>query len=253
MRTVLGGARCLVTGASSGIGRAVAVALADRGAVVAVHGRDVNALAVTASRAGGGPQLTGDLTEPGAAQSLAKAAEHALGGVDVAVVNAGAGWTGALASMSDATVEQLAALDLVAPMELVRSLIPGMTEGGGGRVVLIGSIAGHVGVARETVYAALKGGLVTFAESLRYELAPTGIGVSLVSPGVVDTAFFHRRGGPYDRRFPRPIRPERVATAVVRAITRDRDEVYVPAWLAVPVRLRGAAPALYRRLAAKAQ
>jgi hypothetical protein len=69
----------------------------------------------------------------------------------------------------------------------------------------------------------------------------------------VDTPFFDRRGVAYARRFPRPVRAERVADAVVRVITRDQAEVYVPRWLAVAVRFHGAAPSLYRRMAARAQ
>jgi short-subunit dehydrogenase len=246
-------ARCLVTGASSGIGRATAVALARQGAIVAVHGRDTAALAAVAAAAGHGPQLSFDLTDPGAPGAVVKAAEHAMGAVDVAVISAGTGWAGAIDAMTDAAVEHLVTLDLVAPVEMTRALVPRMRENGGGRIVLIGSIAGHVGVRGEAVYAATKGAIATLAESLRYELKPDGINVSLVSPGAVDTPFFDRRGAAYARRFPRPVRAERVAGAVVRAIARDRDEVYVPGWLAVAVRFHGAAPSLYRRLAARAQ
>jgi short-subunit dehydrogenase len=124
-----------------------------------------------------------------------------------------------------------------------------MAGRGHGAVVFIGSVAGHVGVPGEAVYAAAKAGLVGLADSLRAELAGLGVSVSVVSPGAVATPFFERRGVPYGRRFPRPVPPERVADAVMAAVRTGRPETLVPRWLAVAVRLRGAAPSLYRRLA----
>ncbi len=113
---------------------------------------------------------------------------------------------------------------------------------------MVGSIAGHLGVSHEAVYSAAKAGLVTLAEALRAEVGPAGVGVSLVSPGVVATRFFERRGRPYGRRRPRPIAPEQVAWAVESAIVRGRARVIVPAWLAAPVALSTLMPGLYRRL-----
>jgi short-subunit dehydrogenase len=118
-------------------------------------------------------------------------------------------------------------------------------------VVNVGSIAAHVPVRGETVYAATKWGLAGFTESLRSELAGTGVGVTFVSPGVVRTAFFDRRGAPYRRSSPRPIDPRQVGMAIVRAVERDQGDVFVPGWMAFPARLRGAVPGLYRRLAAR--
>ncbi len=123
-----------------------------------------------------------------------------------------------------------------------------MLAWGRGHIVNVASIAGHVGVREEAVYAATKAALVAFTESLRYEVGDR-LTVTLVSPGVVETAFFRRRGRPYERRRPKPIPPERVADRIARAIERERAEVFVPRWMALPARLRGAAPGLYRALA----
>lgn len=233
----LGGAVCLVTGASSGIGRAAAAALAARGARVVALGRDAARLEGVGER-----QLVCDLAEPGAAERAAAEA----GAVDVLVNNAGFGWAGPFPETP--YVERLVAVNLVAPVLLARALVPGMVERGQGRVVNVASIAGFVGPREEAVYAAAKGGLVAFSEALRYELGGTGVGVTLVAPGVVATEFFERRGTPYRRSWPRPLPAERVGEAIAAAVERDRDEVFVPAWLAGVARLRGAAPGLFRAL-----
>ena len=127
-------------------------------------------------------------------------------------------------------------------------LLPSMIERGRGHVVNVASIAGHVGVGWEAVYSATKAGLVTLSESVRVETRGLGIGVSVVSPGPVDTAFFERAGHAYERRLPRKVRPERVARWIVRAIRYDLAQVFVPTWLAFPSWLHGAVPILYRRL-----
>lgn len=238
----LDGARCLVTGASSGIGRATALALRAAGAEVLALGRDAPALAAT-----GATPLPCDLGD--AAQLAAAAA--AAGDVDVLVANAGIGWAGRLVDLDAETADRLLRVNLLAPIELTRRLLPGMLARRRGHVVLVGSIVGHVGRGGETVYAASKGGLVAFAESLRQELAGTGVGVTLVTPGVVATGFFERRGTPYDRGFPRPLPPERVAAAILDGIRRERAEVVVPRWLSIAPRVHGALPGLYRRLAGR--
>jgi short-subunit dehydrogenase len=244
----LEGSIALVTGASSGIGRALSPLLAARGASLALAGRDAAALAEIAERTGGQP-LAADLASPGGAERLAGLVLERFGRVDLLVSNAGAGWAGDLVAMPLETADRLLALNLVAPVRLTRLLLPGMLERGSGHLVYVTSIAGATGVAREAVYAATKAGLATFADSVREEVAGSGVTVSVVVPGVVDTPFFDRRGSAYDRSWPPPIRPERVARALLRAISSDRAEVFAPAWVRVPARLKGAAPGVYRRLA----
>src|SRR6266542_2377648 len=200
----------LVTGASSGIGLALAPLLAERGATLALAGRDAVALAEIAERTGGEP-LAVDLAEPGGAERLAGLVLERHGRVDLLVSNAGAGWAGDLAAMPLDLAERLVTLNLVAPVRLTRLLLPGMLERGGGHLVYVTSIAGATGVAREAVYAATKAGLGTFADSVREEVAGSGVTVSVVVPGVVDTPFFDRRGSAYDRSWPAPIPAQRVA------------------------------------------
>ena len=136
--------------------------------------------------------------------------------------------------MPQERIDELVAVNLLAPIRLTRAIVPGMVERGRGRIVNVGSIASHVPVRGESAYTATKSGLAGFGESLRSELAGTGVGVTLVSPGVVRTRFFERRGTPYRRSSPRPIPAGRVGWEIVRAVERERDDVFVPGWLVDP-------------------
>lgn len=245
-----GGPRtALVTGASSGIGAAVARRLSAQGWRLVLNGRDEERLRRVA-RTAPAAVFPADLTRPGAEDRLTRFALDHAGRVDLLVAGAGIGWAGDFRTMPPSALEEVVETDLLATLRLVRQVLPHMVEAGSGRLVLIGSLAGTVGVRGEAVYSAAKAALGAFADALRYELRGSGVAVSLVVPGVVDTPFFERRGTPYRRGWPGPVPAERVADAVWRAVARGRDEVYVPGWLRVPARVRGAAPGVYRRLAA---
>ncbi len=244
----LDGCVALVTGGSSGIGAATVRALARAGARPLIAGRDAARLARLAAETGG-TALRADLAAPGGPQALAAAALKAAGRVDLLVSNAGIGWAGPIGELAPATAQELVTVNLTAPIQLAALLIPGMVQRGRGRVVFVSSVAGTTGVRGEAAYSAAKGGLGYFAESLAYELAGSGVGVSLVVPGVVDTPFFERRGRPYDRRRPVPISAEKVAEAIVGAARRDRRVVFVPGWMRFPAWLHGAAPNTFRALA----
>jgi short-subunit dehydrogenase len=246
--TRLAGSVCLVTGATSGIGRATAVGLAERDVLLLLSGRNALALQELAA-ATGGTALAADLAESGAATELAERALEAHGRIDVLVNAAGIGSYGPAAELDPAELERLVAVNARAPMELTRALLPGMLERGSGHIVNVGSIVGRVGRRNEAAYAATKAAVAVFSESLRAELAGTGVSVSLITPGAVDTRFFERRGVPYSRRWPRPVAAERVATRVVDVLASGRAEVILPGWLSLAVRLHGALPGLYRALA----
>lgn len=231
--------RCVVTGASSGIGAAVAVALSARGHPLVLVGRDQDRLTSVAARTGGTP-VVADLR---AEEGVDRVREATDGPVALLVHAAGIGAAGPVADVSGTAAADVAAVNLLAPIRLTAALLPGL-RAGRGAVVFVASIAA-VGVAQEALYSATKAGLRGFADALRAE---TGLAVTTVLPGAVATPFFERRGVPYGRRFPRPVSPDRVAQALVAGVERRRAEVFVPGWLRVAAGLHGVAPGPFARL-----
>jgi short-subunit dehydrogenase len=240
----LSGRTALVTGASSGIGLATALALARRQVRVLATGLDSPELAALEGKAGV-RVLAADLShEEDIERVLAWA-----GPVDLLVNNAGFGWYGPLSGMEPGPTRDMLHINLAVPLRLTAALVPSMIERGHGHIVNVASIAGYIGVPREAAYSASKSGLITFSNSARVELAGTGVGVTLVVPAAVDTPFFAREGRPYRRRFPRLVEPGRVAEALLTAVERGTAEVFVPRWIVLPVRLHGGLPRLFQRLA----
>ncbi|MCA1186290.1 MULTISPECIES: SDR family oxidoreductase [unclassified Saccharopolyspora] len=227
----------LVTGASSGIGAALALELGALGCDPVLVGRNRERLAAVARRSGG-RALVADLADPDAVRRVAEVAAD----TDLLINNAGAGCAGPLPEMPEARVAELVALNLTAPLQLTRAALPGLVARGG-QVGFVSSIAA-TGVRGEAVYSATKAGLRAFAASVAHE----GVPVTTVFPGLVATRFFDRRGAP-ERRFPRPVPPERVARVLVRALEEDTAEVFVPSWLGLAARAQGALPATFHRLA----
>ena len=243
----IAGSTALVTGASSGIGRAVAVDMARAGAQVVGLGRDMRSLRSLAETSGI-TVLQVDLASVDELQHFVEETLPGLPPVDILVNCAGSGHFGPLADHSAEDIDRLLAVNVRAPVALTRAVLPGMRERRRGRVVNVASIAGRLGVPNETVYSATKSALAVFSRALNTELAGAGVGVTVVTLGVVQTAFFERRGAPYDRGWPRPMPPERVARAIVRAITHNRYEVVIPGWLRIPIWLQATMPGLYARL-----
>jgi NAD(P)-dependent dehydrogenase (short-subunit alcohol dehydrogenase family) len=237
----LDGAVVLVTGASHGIGRAVADALTGAGAVVVAAGRDAAALAEVAAAS----TVVADVADPAAAAALVETAITRHGSLTAVVVSAGIGHAGPFAEMDPGRITALVDVNLRAPILLARAALPVLRRPGA--IVFLTSIAGLVGVPGETVYSVTKSGLETFASLLREEVA--GVTVSTVAPGAVATGFFDTRGVPYDRGFPRPIPPQRVAADVLRALRDGTGRQIQPRWLGLPARISTTMPKTYRRLA----
>ncbi|GAY11553.1 SDR family oxidoreductase [Pseudonocardia sp. N23] len=229
----------LVTGGSSGIGAAVALRLADAGWDVVVSGRDRVRLDAVAA-ACGGSAVVADLASAEGVGTVRAAAD---GRVRLLVHGAGLGWAGPVQDTPAPTADAMLAVNLAAPIRLTTALLPTLRTRDG-HVVFIASVAA-VGVGGEAVYSATKAGLRGFADAVRLE---SGVRVTTILPGAVDTPYFARRGTAYHRSFPRPVSADRVAAAVVDAVGRNRSEVFVPRWLTLGSRVHGAVPATFARL-----
>lgn len=219
------GARALVTGASGGLGAVIAAELAGRGVQVVLNGRNVDRLeAIRASLPNRGHQVVAaDLSQPTAAQELVEAA----GPVDVFVAAAGVPASGWLDEYQAEQVARAVRINLEAPMQVARLLVPELVGRGRGHLVFLSSLAGKVPSPGLSVYCATKFGLRGFALALATELNGRGVGVSVICPGFVRDAGMFADSGADLPPAVGSSSPGVVAREVCRAIVEDRQEVVV--------------------------
>jgi uncharacterized protein len=225
----LAGRTVLLTGATGGLGQAIARRLHRAGASLVITGRRTDVLESLAAESGA-RSVAVDLTDAAAVERLAT--DHA--GVDVLVANAGLPGSGHVFSFSVEEIDRALAVNLRAPMVLARVIGERMAERGAGHIVLMASLSGKAATPRSSIYSATKFGLRGFAMGLRQDLRPAGVGVSAIFPGFVRGAGMFAESG---AKLPPGVgtsTPEQVAEAVVRAIERNRGEVDVAP---VPMRL----------------
>ncbi len=250
----LNGKKVLLTGATGGLGRAIAATLAGRGARLILSSRKPDELdELIASLPGNGHRaIVSDLADEGAAERLVDES----GPVDVLVANAGLSGGGRLESFSEQALEAALRVNFETPIRLARAVLPGMLERDEGHLVFIASLQAKVALARSSVYSATKFGLRGFALSLRDDLHGTGVGSSVVLPGFIRDAGMFADSG---QRAPAGLgtsSPEEVGEGVVRAVERDRAEVVVAPLLqglgaGVGLRLPRLTSLLTRRSSAK--
>jgi short-subunit dehydrogenase len=247
----LGGKTVLLTGATGGLGRAIAAALAARGARLILSSRKAEELVILARSLPGKAHTTlvSDLAEDGAALALLEQA----GDIDVLVANAALPASGRLDSFSQVQIGRALRVNLESPVRMTRELLPRWQERGSGHFVFISSISGFASTPRASLYAATKFGLRGFALNLREDLRDSGIGVSVITPGAIrEAGMFADSGAP-----PPPAigtgTPQQVGTAVVRAIERDKSEISVaPLRQRTLARFAMMAPEFFGRLAGSA-
>ena len=227
----LAGARVLLTGATGGLGQAIAAELAGRGAKLVLTGRKADVLEPLAGSVGG-EALVVDLAERGEVERLLAS----CGDVDVLVANAALPGSGRLDTYTVAQIDRALDVNLRAPIVMAQSLAEGMVARGRGQLVFIASLAGKSANGGGSMYSATKFGVRGFALSLRHDLADHGVGVTVINPGFIrDAGMFHESGA----KLPPGVgtkTPADVARAVVRAVEDDPAEIDV-----APVALKAGA------------
>jgi short-subunit dehydrogenase len=241
----IAGSTVLLTGATGGIGQAIARELRSRGAELLLTGRRLDVLEPLASEVGG-RALVADLSVPAELERLLAEA----GDVDILIANAALPAAGTLESFSIDELDRALDVNLRAPIVLAHELAPAMVARGRGHLLFISSLAGKAATPRTALYNATKFGLRGFASALRADLRHHGVGVSTVFPGFISDAGMFAEA---DVKLPPGVgtrRPEQVARGVVRAIERNRGEVDVaPLALRASAIFAGLAPELSGTLA----
>jgi short-subunit dehydrogenase len=224
----LRGAAVLITGASSGIGEATALAFAARGARLALCARRFDRLQAVAQRcrATGATEVVvrkSDISRPVEARGFVAAALSSFDRVDVLVNNAGVGWRGRFQDMDEADLLGLLHTNVLGAMLTAQAALPSMLEANTGVIVNVASVVGFRAMPYSAAYSASKHALVGLSHALRGELSGTGVKVSVVYPGTTDTEFFQGERP----RAPLTHSPRWVARAIVRTARHPRRDVVI--------------------------
>ena len=244
----------VVTGASSGIGREIALDFAARGAALVLSARRGDLLAAVAreceARGGRVEPLTGDVADRRFVEGMAAAALRRFGRLDVVVNNAGVSKHKQVYHLTADEVDYVLRVNFLAAAFLTLAALPAMLRQGEGWVVNISSAAGKIPPPREAAYAASKFALTGFSEGLWLDLAGSNVHVAVVNVGPIDTEIWQKTDEPTAYRGPK-YPPSLISRAVFRCIERRKHEVWVPRRMMVAWLLRVVAPGLYRAGAAR--
>jgi len=232
MRRTIEGSRAIITGASSGIGRAMARELARQGAAVLIVARRVDRLQTVAdeivSAGGRVEQLVGDVADPAIRAEAIRRTQSVWGGLDILVNNAGVGALGLFDVADPERLRRLMEINFFALVEMTRLSLPLLKQGNRPIVVNVSSILGHRGVPYNSEYCASKFAVQGFSESIRSEFTRLGIDVLVVSPGTTETEFFDRvidRTGAPSWPKHRAVTAAQVARETVAAMRRGKHEI----------------------------
>jgi NAD(P)-dependent dehydrogenase (short-subunit alcohol dehydrogenase family) len=230
------GQRVLVTGGSSGIGAGLAEAFAGRGATVGICARREDRLDQVLERclrtAPGSRRWVVDLSVPSAVDGLAADVLEAFGGVDILVNNAGVPKRRTVDRLDPSTVEAVMNINFFSPIRLTLALLPHMLARGSGRIVNVSSIAATLSSPGEAAYDASKAALTAFSEAMAIDLWSTGIAVTVVYPGVVDTELFTRPDNDPVPVAVEPIPVSQLVEDVFAALDTGAPQVYTPGYFA---------------------
>jgi NAD(P)-dependent dehydrogenase (short-subunit alcohol dehydrogenase family) len=229
------GKNVLVTGASSGIGAALAVGFARDGANVGICARRTDRLEEVLSRitphAPRARAFTVDLADLDGIDEFARRADEALGGVDVLVNNAGIPKRRTVFDLTAAVVTDVMRINYLSPVALTLALLPRLVERSG-RVVMVSSVAARLSPPGEAAYAASKAALSAWAESMQVDVRDTGVRLHVVNPGVIDTDLFHLPDNDPTIAEIEALPVEAMVDPVLEMLRNDTFEIYVPEWFA---------------------
>ncbi len=244
-RRTLRGQVAIISGASSGIGRATALALAAEGARLALAARSADRLRATADeiKAQGGEALAlpTDVTHREQVERLVRETLDHWGRLDVVVANAGQYIRCPVRELTVAAVERSLAVNFYGGLHLALAALPTLLAQGSGHLIFVTSMDGKKGLPPDAPYVAAKFALTGLAEVMRQELRGSGVAVTTVLPGRVDTPMIETLRVPW---ISAKVPPEAVAGAIVRAVYRSRPEVIVPRWAKVLVYVNTVSPRL---------
>jgi len=248
----LAGRVVLITGASSGVGAATAKLLAERGAIPALAARSPDKLAAVAAEIRGERMTVAmDVTDDASVAAGVRRVAETYGRIDVLVNNAGYGEFVPFERTDIAHFREMLDVNLLGAVRCALAVYPWMAAARSGHIVNVASIAGKLGTAKATAYAASKHALLGFTSALRQDCKRAGIAVSAVNPGPIDTPFFDRADpdGTYVRNLGRfLLRPEQVARAIAEVIERRKPEKDLPLVSAIGARLFQLFPGMADRL-----
>lgn len=220
-----------VTGASSGIGRGLSLALAEKGARLILSGRNEAALAEVAAACPGSSVIAFEVTDYDALPTLVARAEAVSGRIDLLVNNAGMAGTGPASEMTLATLRTVMEIDFFAPVRLTQLVLPAMLARGQGHIAIVSSLSGKLGVPSYSAYCAAKHALMGWFDSLRTEVDQRGIKVTTITPGFVQTDITNRRigsdGSPLkpSRDAELGITPAESAAQIIAGFAADQPEI----------------------------
>jgi short-subunit dehydrogenase len=248
----------LITGASSGIGRLTAIALAEQGANVILVARSKDQLLSLEeeirSRGGRAVAYPADVSRQEEVDQLVQLVLNQWQKIDVLINNAGYGVFSTVAESSMADIEGMMQVNYLGTIRCIKGFLPGMLARGEGHIINVASIAGKLGSPLFSGYNATKFAVVGFSESLYMELLGTGVHVTTICPGPVDTPFFksgelERVLGPRGKKFALP--PEKVVRAILKAVVKKPREIIVPGYMKPVILFKNMFPGRFARLSVR--
>jgi short-subunit dehydrogenase len=241
--------RILLTGATGGVGNLLAKRLAEKGAVLALVGRNASKLNTlkTAIEQNGGKAsfIIADLAMNGAAQIVTETAQQQLGGIDILINNAGLLDFIAFEEQSEARIAEIIQTNVTSLIQLSRAVLPSLQQQNQGHFLFVGSIFGSLGFPHYATYCASKFAVHGFSQALRRELADTNIGVTYVAPRAIETAMNNQNTIEMLKKARQAMdTPEKVAAMIVDALEKEKQEVFIGQPQSFFAWLNGVAPRL---------